>query len=168
VGIVEIDEEKAQIYIYSDLYFYGNAITEEIRKDAEDEINTMWNEPKGLVWLNEYPFLLNFSCKTFIKNELTQTEINTNKNPRNNYFRVEEFCQIDISFVDGLHSNSGYFKEANLYKGSTTVAHEYGHTLGLDHPQILDIRGKGQPGIMYPRGTLVDPIFQYDAKVAVG
>ncbi|MFY7860947.1 MAG: peptidase M10, partial [Chitinophagales bacterium] len=24
--------------------------------------------------------------------------------------------------------------------------------------------GKGTPGIMYPRGTLVDPIFQYDPQ----
>ena len=38
----------------------------------------------------------------------------------------------------------------------------------MDHPQNLDIRGMGQPGIMYPRGTLVDPEFQYDPTVAAG
>lgn len=37
-----------------------------------------------------------------------------------------------------------------------------GHTLGLDHPQDLDLRGKGVPGIMYPRGTLVDAQYQYN------
>jgi hypothetical protein len=26
----------------------------------------------------------------------------------------------------------------------------------------LDIRGRGLPGIMYPRGTITDPNFQYD------
>lgn len=51
---------------------------------------------------------------------------------------------------------------------STTAAHEFGHTLGLDHPQVLDIRGSGTPGIMYPRGTLVDPRFQYDPAIAAG
>ena len=74
----------------------------------------------------------------------------------------------NISFVDGLGCNSGYFKLENLYKGSTTAAHEYGHTLGLDHPDELDIRGKGVPGIMYPRGTLVDPEFQYEPDKTAG
>ena len=54
------------------------------------------------------------------------------------------------------------------YKGSTTAAHEYGHTIGLDHPHDLDLRGKGVPGIMYPRGTLVDPQYQYDPEKPAG
>ena len=56
----------------------------------------------------------------------------------------------------------------NLYKGSTTAAHEYGHTIGLNHPKNMDIRGQGLPGIMYPRGTLVDPQFQYDPSKPAG
>jgi hypothetical protein len=45
---------------------------------------------------------------------------------------------------------------------STTAAHEYGHTLGLIHPKILDIREGLEPAIMYPRGTLCDAQLQYD------
>ena len=56
----------------------------------------------------------------------------------------------------------------NLYPGSTTAAHEYGHTIGLDHPPQLDIRGQGVPGIMYPRGTLVDAPYQYDPTKPAG
>ena len=95
-------------------------------------------------------------------------EIYTNTDPCNNYFRIEEYAHGNISFVDGLGSNSGYFKLENLYVGSTTAAHEYGHTLGLEHPVNLDYRGKGIPGIMYPRGTLVDPEFQYDISKPAG
>ena len=91
-----------------------------------------------------------------------------NLDPRINYFRIENFAFGNISFVDGLGCNTGYFKLENLYKGSTTAAHEYGHTLGLDHPKDLDLRGKGTPGIMYPRGTLVDPQFQYDPSKPAG
>ena len=91
-----------------------------------------------------------------------------NTNSKNNYLRIKEYSANDISFVDGLNSNTGYFKLANLLNNSTTAAHEFGHTLGLDHPEILDIRGSGVPGIMYPRGSLVDPRFQYDPNIAAG
>jgi hypothetical protein len=32
----------------------------------------------------------------------------------------------------------------------------------------MDYRGKGAPGIMYPRGTWVDPQFQYDPSKPAG
>jgi hypothetical protein len=74
----------------------------------------------------------------------------------------------NISFVDGIGSNTGYFKLDNLLQTSTTAAHEYGHTIGLIHPDNLDIRGKGIPGIMFPRGTICDPQFQYDPAAEPG
>jgi hypothetical protein len=67
-----------------------------------------------------------------------------------------------------LGCNCGYFKLENLYLGSTTAAHEYVHTVGLDHPDDLDLRGKSVPGIMYPRGTLVDPQYQYEPDKPAG
>ena len=99
---------------------------------------------------------------------LKPIDIYRNTDPHNNYFRIEEFAHGNISFVDGIGCNSGYFKLENLYKGSTTAAHEYGHTIGLDHPDDLDLRGKGIPGIMYPRGTLVDPQYQYEPDKPAG
>ena len=95
-------------------------------------------------------------------------EIFRNINPRNNYFRIEEYARGNISFVDDIGCNSGYFMVENLYIGSTTAAHEYGHTLGLHHPHDLDYRGKGVPRIMYPRGTLVDAQYQYDPLKPAG
>lgn len=118
--------------------------------------------------LKKKPFLVEFAVKVFLYPNLQVQDVISNTNPRNNYFRIEEYAHGNISFVDGLGSNTGYFKLENLYKGSTTAAHEYGHTLGLPHPEDMDIRGKGIPGIMYPRGTLVNAEYQYDPNVAAG
>jgi hypothetical protein len=128
----------------------------------------MWNEPHGRVLLHNEPFLVQFRITAEWRDEMDELEVLQNLDPRNNYFRIEEYAHSHISFVDGLGCNTGYFLLDNLYKGSTTAAHEYGHTLGLDHPQNLDIRGQGVPGIMYPRGTLVDPAYQYDPSVPAG
>jgi len=168
MGILEADHQQRRFTILSNLFLYGTAISETIRKEMEEEINQLWNEARGLVWLENYPYLLCFQSKVFLFPDLKPHDIFTNKNPRNNYFRIEEYAHGNISFVDGLGCNSGYFKLENLYTGSTTAAHEYGHTLGLPHPEDLDIRGKGLPGIMYPRGTLVDPEFQYDPLIKAG
>lgn len=157
MGIIEVNHETLQVYLRSHLFLYGNCINEEIRWDIEEEINTLWNEPRALIWFNKEPYLLNVDVKVYLFKNLKPEDILSNTNPRNNYIRVEATAKGNISYVDGVCSNTGYFLLENLYKGSTTAAHEYGHLLGLEHPHDLDIRGEGRPGIMYPRGTLVDP-----------
>jgi hypothetical protein len=128
----------------------------------------MWNEPKGKISWKKIHLQVTFSISAAFLPNILPTDIYQNTDPQNNYFRIEEFVHGNISFVDGIGSNTGYFKLENLYKGSTTAAHEYGHTLGLDHPTVLDLRGKGVPGIMYPRGTLVDAPYQYNPLGAAG
>ncbi len=128
----------------------------------------MWNEPNATVQLKGEQYNVVFDIKGYLFNWLKPEDIFDNRNPKNNYFRVEDAVQGNISFVDGLGCNTGIFLTENLYVGSTTAAHEYGHTIGLDHPHNLDIRGEGVPGIMYPRGTLVDAPYQYDPQVPAG
>lgn len=166
MGTVEVVNQ--QIVIQSHIITYGNAATEAITEMIRDEIETMWNEPMASIWLQDQLYAIRFHITAMYAPAITDIEIYQNVDPRNNYFRIEEFAHGNISFVDGLGCNSGYFKLENLYKGSTTAAHEYGHTLGLEHPDELDIRGYGVPGIMYPRGTLVDPIYQYEADKPAG
>jgi hypothetical protein len=166
MGITELDHQ--QLVIYSHIITYGNAANAALTEMMRDEIETMWNEPRGTLLLEGAAIDVRFRITAFFQPTITDIDIYQNLDPRNNYFRIEEFAHTNISFVDGLGCNTGYFKLENLYKGSTTAAHEYGHTIGLDHPDDLDLRGKGIPGIMYPRGTLVDPQYQYEPDKPAG
>lgn len=164
----EAELVRNKIIIHSHIITYGNAADEILTEQIRDEIETMWNEPKAIIDIHNKEYSVEFRITSELKKDITELEVLQNTDPRNNYFRIEDFVHGNISFVDGLGCNTGYFLLENLYKGSTTAAHEYGHTLGLDHPDELDIRGQGVPGIMYPRGTLVDPQYQYDSTIAAG
>jgi len=163
-----VENNNHQLIVYSHIITYGSAATLEITEQIREEIETMWNEPGAIISLKGTEFKVVFKITASFEPTITPIEIYQNLDPKNNYFRIEEFANGNISFVDGFGCNSGYFKLENLYKGSTTAAHEYGHTLGLDHPHDLDIRGKGIPGIMYPRGTLVNPQYQYEPDKPAG
>lgn len=168
MGEVEIDKTEKYITIYSDIFLYGDLATEFLAKEFTEEINHLWNEPEAIIEIGDSFFKVQFKMNHNFKPKLTVEEVISNTNPRNNYFRVEDFSPLNISWVDGIGSNTGYMFIENLYSGSTTGAHEYGHTLGLEHPENLIIIGQGRPGIMYPRGTLVDPEFQYDPNIKPG
>jgi hypothetical protein len=168
MGTVELDAAQKKIKIYSNILIYGSAISQQLATDMNEELNTMWNQPNGTVQIDGIVYNVGFQFNTWLFPNLTANDVATNKNPKNNYFRIEPYCNINISFVDDLGSNTGYFLLANLYKGSTTTAHEYGHTLGLAHPENMDLRGQGAPGIMYARGTLVDPQYQYNIYAKSG
>lgn len=157
-----------QLTIHSHIITYGNAAEPAITEMIQEEIESMWNEPGAYVTIKSTLLRVVFKITSSYQPSITPIDIYQNLDPVNNYFRIEEFAHGNISFVDGLGCNTGYFKLENLYKGSTTAAHEYGHTLGLEHPEDLDIRGKGIPGIMYPRGTLVDPPYQYNPTATPG
>jgi hypothetical protein len=162
MGEAELNEASHRLTIHSIFYFYGDAATEELSIQIGRDIADHWNQAKARVRLRHSWYELQFHIEGIYQPALLPETVWYNTNPRFNFFRIEEFSSNHISFVDGLNSNTGYFKLDNLLNNSTTAAHEYGHTLGLDHPAKLDIRGKGQPGIMYPRGTICDPQYQYD------
>jgi len=160
MGIAEINNNV--VSIFANLYFYGNAGNEIICKQIAHDINTQWTIENSNLNISGKSYFFVMNVTGFYAPSLRQTDVNENSNPLNNYFRIEEYAEGNISFVDGINSNTGYFKLDNLLHHSTTAAHEFGHTLGLLHPNILDIRGHGIPGIMYPRGTICDAEYQYD------
>ena len=167
MGTVE-QQANQQLVISSHIITYGNAADTAVTENIRDEIETMWNEARGIVQIDDYSYRVVFRITAAFQPVINDIDIYQNIDPGNNYFRIEEFAHGNISFVDGLGCNTGYFKLDNLYKGSTTAAHEYGHTIGLHHPDDTDLRGKGVPGIMYPRGTLVDAQYQYNPAANAG
>ena len=168
MGEAELDKNKLSLTIHADLIFYGNAANEMLAKQIATDVALHWNEPAASVRIDHEWFRVNFVINGFYRADLTDLEVYENTDPRKNYFRIEEYASGNISFVDGINCNTGYFKLENLLNNSTTAAHEFGHTIGLDHPDNIDIRGEGVPGIMYPRGTIVDPHFQYDPLAEAG
>ena len=168
MGEAELNRSSGKLVIRSVIYTYGEAATPAIAWRIANDISTLWNEPNGKVKVQHRWYEVVFDIESFCEPQLNPELVWYNVQPRLNFFRVEEFALGNISFVDGIGCNTGYFKLDNLLQTATTAAHEYGHTLGLVHPQNLDYRGKGIPGIMYPRGTLVDPLLQYDPAAEPG
>lgn len=168
MGEVFLDTETHQLLITSIFILYGYSAGDALANKMALEVENAWNEPQFFANIKRYPYLVRFNIQGYFQPDISADTIHANLDPRVNFFRVEDFSKLHISFVDDINSNSGYFLYDNLTNHSTTAAHEYGHTLGLVHPYHLDIRGRGQPGIMYPRGTLVDPPFQWDPSVPAG
>lgn len=166
MGEAEINTATQQIVIHSVLFFYGDAANDALSFQIAKDIADHWNEANVKVALGNRLYDVLFDIEGHWTENLIPEMVFENINPRNNYFRIESYAGTDISFVDGIGSNTGYFKLDNLLNNSTTAAHEYGHTIGLHHPDVLDIRGRGRPGIMYPRGTIVDAVYQYNPAAA--
>jgi hypothetical protein len=162
MGKAELDPKSGRLSIRSVFYCYGEASNAGLAAALAEDMEAHWNAPKATVRIGGNWYSVVFSITAIHEPLLRPDSVWYNTDPALNFFRIEEFSSQHVSFVDGLGSNSGYFKVDNLLDHSTTAAHEYGHTLGLEHPGTLDIRGQGQPGIMYPRGTICDPEFQYD------
>jgi hypothetical protein len=168
MGEAELNIFSRRLTIRSILCFYGGAASSHLAIQIAEDVARAWNAPKGTVKIRGQLYEVLFEVEGVHKPDLPPAAVWHNTDPRLNFIRIEEYSLHDISSVDGLGCNTGYFKLGNLLNHSTTAAHEYGHTLGLDHPKELDIRGKGQPGIMYPRGTLCDPDYQYDPAAPAG
>jgi hypothetical protein len=168
MGTVQLNQLTNQLIIRSVFFFYGNEADESLSRQVGADIQHHWNEPKANIFLNNNWWNIVFDIEAYYAPAIEPETVWYNTDPVNNYFRIETFSPIHISFVDEIGCNTGYFKKENLLQTSTTAAHEYGHTLGLVHPNELDVRGNEVPGIMYPRGTICDPHFQYDVSKLPG
>lgn len=168
MGEAFLNRDTGELIISSVFVLYGDAADFSLAERMAGEVEDSWNSPHAFVSFRADNFSLRFIIKGDYRPDITPDEIYQNVDPVMNYFRVEHFSKLHISFVDAIGCNTGYFLYDNLINNSTTAAHEFGHTLGLKHPRYLDIRGQGIPGIMYPRGTWVDARYQWDPGASAG
>ncbi|MBP7257086.1 MAG: peptidase M10, partial [Chitinophagales bacterium] len=102
MGEIEIINDTKNIYIHANMIVYGNEADESIAKYIAEEIGEMWSEPKGKILLDNEVYTLSFMTTWQYEPELNRDDIIYNNNPRNNYFRIEEYSKIQISMVDDL------------------------------------------------------------------
>lgn len=168
MGEVELNNATGELIIRSTIYIYGEAASSPLAEQVASDIGDHWNEPQADIIIRKSHYNVRFEITGIFEPGLMPEKVWYNDDPKLNFFRIEEYAMGNISFVDGIGCNTGYFKLDNLRQTSTTAAHEYGHTIGLIHPEVLDIRGGRETGIMYPRGTFCDSHLQYDPTAKPG
>jgi hypothetical protein len=169
-AVATIKPESTQIQIEAELVFYGKYAFDELGQKIVSEINQMWNEPNAKLKIGSTIFDIIFEVKySCLSNSEVLLKVLNNIDFAVNFIRIEDKNVAERSMMGfGLGENSGHWLITDQLGDSTTAAHEFGHALGLPHPEQLDFRFTGMPPIMAPRGTIVDADFQWNPLVEAG
>ena len=158
------DKNKKRVTIYADILIYGSKASEALAINIAKDVRDAWNLAGAVIYFDKSLYHIHFAIRGYYTmNPIVW--ITGNKDYKKVFMRIEDHTDKprngEISYMDSLSANSGLFLVQNVIGiKSTTEAHEMGHRWGRIH----DIGGSGRPGIMWPRGTSVSPIFRYDAK----
>jgi hypothetical protein len=162
-----------ELQLQAHFIFYGDGIKSESASLSTEEISRMWSEN-----LDGKPFTVRLAGVDYSLRAQTTYEIvtidqakaiaKTNTDPGIQFIRIEKGGNPGDRSYYYLGGNTGVFYESDELGVSTTAAHEFGHGLGLPHPDKTDWRGLGQPPVMLPRGCLVDKPYQWDPNADAG
>lgn len=175
-AVARISPDKKEIVVAAKLWFYGSFATAELADRIVEEINNQYNEAQGKIQVREtdqsiVTYLIRFEIDSAIVSlDEVFDLVQSNTDYRNNYIRIEQDNIVKRSFMGNeLGGNVGHWLTSDNLGESTTAAHEFGHSLGLDHPNDVDLRHRElPPPMMAPRGTLVKSRFQWNPTVNAG
>ena len=171
-AIATLKPDLGTVEVWATLYFYGAEATPELGQAIIDEINNQYNDVKAEVWVQNRFYKVEFNIDYQIINDIDTLVklVSGNTDFRKNFIRIEAKNNLTRSFMGfGLGDNVGHWITSDGLGHSTTAPHEFGHGLGLDHPEEIDFRGlEISPPIMAPRGTIVDANFQWNPTALVG
>ncbi len=178
-AIAHLDQDTHTITIKAHIYYYGPAANEESAKNTTAEINRYWNGGSNLdqkiepfTITREYDiYSVNFDVTSEVVSEAAAAALlRKAPAPEFNFIHLLQgnTAAGDRSFMNNLCSNQGTWYLSDDLGKSTTAPHEFGHGFCLPHPDQGDWRGKGQPGIMCPRGTIVESRFQWNPSAQAG
>lgn len=164
-ALLKLDKRSQILHVITHLVYSGPDLTEEITQDVTNEISNMWNKNLAKIRIGEKFYKIQFDVDSIVTENF--------KIPQDQaqcaYTRVKvqnKKFQDDRSEVDDAHQNMTLYTSDNL-GFSTTAAHEYGHILFLKHNTEFQLEAT-VPGIMFARGTIVLPQFQYDPQAKIG
>lgn len=109
MGTAEAALQNGLILIRSHIVTYGHAADADITERIRAEIESMWNAPLSIVVRHGHSLQVRFVITAMHTPALQPEEVYYNTDPRNNYFRIEKTAAGNISSVDGLGSNTGFF-----------------------------------------------------------
>lgn len=159
-----IKVEGDVIHVISRMVYSGSALTDEIAEASTREIRNMWNEQIHFVEFEGKPHRVVFDIDYTLESPRALTHSDS---CAYNYVDVRARGNAGSRSEYYLGGNKGTFYTSDNLGFSSTVAHEYGHGLGLEHNDILQEDAE-VPGIMFARGTLVKPEFRYNSEIASG
>lgn len=167
------DKKKHTVTINSTYVFYGSQANKSVAQSATKEISAMYNGANATVKVGGQTYAVKFNIDYKVVSEADATKMaDKNTSAAVNFIRVEKDQNILGRSFMGIGENNGHWLVSDKLGSSTTAAHEAGHGYGLLHPagrgSVIDMRGQGQPGIMAPRGTIVDAQYQYNSSASAG
>ena len=164
-ALVVKDDRSGVMSFITQINFKGSALTPQNAYASATEISRLWNESGAWVRYNGRVYRTRFIISYTVNDQWRL--MRDTASCAENFVQIEPYRNPgDRSFYE-LFGRSGVFYTSDDLGRSTTVAHEYGHGLGLDHDDLNQLDAT-VPGIMFARGTLVKARFQWNPSAEPG